>query len=79
MESEKDYYMEMLNNPLSYDSYDIESAIIFFEEIKDSYRMKNQIEFEKNDILQEKFYKILENNFNIKYENIPDKWNKSKE
>ncbi len=74
-----DEIMNILNDPSLYELYEIESAILFIEDIKDNYRMNNQIEFEKYDILQEKFYKILENNFNVKYDNIPDIWNKPKE
>jgi hypothetical protein len=74
----EELYMKMLKEPLSYESCEIESMILFIEEIKDNYRMNNQLEFEKYDILQEEFYKILEDNFSIKYDNIPDKWNNPK-
>jgi len=78
MDNKLDKWLNMLSNPLTYESYEIESSILDLEDIKDSYRTNNQTEFEKYDILQEKFYKILEIYFDIKYEYKPDTWNQPK-
>ena len=69
-------YDNMLKNPKSYESCEIESYILYLEELKDENRMVNQQNFEKYDIMQEELYQILETHFDIKYKNIPDKWNK---
>lgn len=67
--------MSMLNESENYEEYEFESAIMFFEELKNNFRERNQKAFEFYDGLQEKYYQILELNFGIKYDNVKDNWN----
>ena len=68
-------YLEMINKPEKYEECDYNEAILFIEELKNNFRGRNQQAFEYYDELQEKYYQILELNFGVKYDNIPDKWN----
>jgi hypothetical protein len=54
---------------------DLEGGISFFEELKNNFRDRNQQAFEYYDKLQEKYFQLLELNFGVKYDNIPDNWN----
>jgi hypothetical protein len=65
---------EILNDENT-DENDLEGGISFFEELKNNFRDRNQQAFEYYDKLQEKYYQLLESNFDIKYDNIPDNWN----
>lgn len=60
------------------DIVDLESGISFFEELKNNFRGKNQQAFEYYDNFQEKYFQLLEKKFNVKYDNIPDKWDLNK-
>lgn len=62
---------EILNDE-NIDEYDLEGGISFFEELKNNFRGRNQQAFEYYDKLQEKYYQLLESNFGVKYDNIPD-------
>lgn len=70
-----DSYLEMCNEPKNYEEYEFDDAILFFEELKNNFRGRNQQAFEYYNNLQEKYYQILELNFGVKYDNIPDNWN----
>ena len=72
-----DSHISMLNDTENYEEREdeIDSGIVFFEELKNNFRGKNQKAFEFYDGLQEKYYQILELNFGIKYDNIKDNWN----
>ena len=81
------YYLEIINKPKNYEDYedyedykdyeehDFDCAILFFEELKENFRGRNQQAFDFYDKLQEKYYQILETNFGVKYDNVKDNWN----
>jgi hypothetical protein len=73
------YYLGMINEKCEeyeeYEEYEYDGAILFFEELKNNFRVKNQKAFEYYDNIQEKYYQILELNFGVKNENIIDNWN----
>ena len=70
-----DSYLKMCNEPNNYEEYEFDDAILFFEELKNNFRGRNQQAFKFYNNLQEKYYQILELNFGVKYDNIPDNWN----
>lgn len=84
IENDNDYNNEFIKTYLmmteilydeNTDENDLEGGISFFEELKNNFRGRNQQAFEHYDKLQEKYYKLLETNFGVKYDNIPDNWN----
>ena len=84
IENDNDYNNEFIETYLmmieilcneNTDENDLEGGISFFEELKNNFRGRNQQAFEYYDNLQEKYYQLLESNFGVKYDNLPDNWN----
>jgi hypothetical protein len=72
-----EHYCELLCNPTNFEECDFNDAILYFEDIKNSFRYKNKEHFEYYDSLQELFYKVYEKHYpDEKYEHMPDCWNK---
>lgn len=68
------FMLELLHST-DIDAIDLESGIGYFEELKNNFRGRNKQAFEFYDNLQEKYFQLLESNFGVKYNNIPDEWN----
>ncbi len=70
-------YALMEDNIEDFGDNEFEDAILYFEKLKNTFRCKNKTGFEYYDNLQERYYQILESEFGVQHENIPDSWNKT--
>lgn len=72
-----EHFCELLCNLKNFEECDFNDTILYFEDIKNSFRCKNKKYFEYYDSFQELFYKIYEKYYpSDKYESVPDCWNK---